>query len=620
MEPLKKYTEKSILDESVFSEIFDQEDEILKARMILSLEERADELKVGKQFRQLLRAYKKVAETKPHKDKDTQSLENWTNFGPPYDNMKCRSWIATQDGIYQQTTNPFSPDILACYHPILPIERLKNLETGDEQLKLAFKRSGRWEEVIVAKTTVTSAAKIVALSAKGVAVTSENAKYLVRFLADVENMNDDVIDVQYSTSKLGWIKDGFMPYNTDIVFDGDNRFRQIYDSVSTSGSREMWMKHIKKLRASGRMEIKLLLAASFASVLVPLLGGLPFIVDLWGETEGGKTVTLMTAASVWADPAENKYIGDFKTTDTALEARADMLNHLPLIMDDTSKVSNRIRDNFEGMVYDLCSGKGKSRSNKELGVNRENRWQNCILTSGERALQTYVSQGGAINRILEIECGDHVYSDPHETAETIKANYGFTGKEFVQVVSDMGKDAVREIQEGILRQLADDSKMQKQAMALSIILTADKIATERIFMDRQYISLSDAKNVLVDRSELSDSERAYRFICDKVEMNPARFDAETNCEKWGILEGDYVYFFTQAFDELCQAGGFSRKSIMSWMDKKNLTMHDSGRITKVKRVNGKPIRCICILLSQPEAPEEGGFVPIPEWTQETLPF
>ena len=73
-----------------------------------------------------------------------------------------------------------------------------------------------------------------------------------------------------------------------------------------------------------------MLAASFASVLVPLLGGLPFIVDLWGETEGGKTVTLMVAASVWADPAENKYIGDFKTTDTALESRADMLNHLRL--------------------------------------------------------------------------------------------------------------------------------------------------------------------------------------------------------------------------------------------------------------------------------------------------
>ena len=100
-----------------------------------------------------------------------------------------------------------------------------------------------------------------------------------------------------------------------------------------------------------------MLAASFASVLVSPLGVLPFIVDLWGETEGGKTVTLMLAASVWADPDESNYIGDFKTTDVALEARADLLNSLPMILDDTSKISARIRDNFEGIVYDLCSGK-----------------------------------------------------------------------------------------------------------------------------------------------------------------------------------------------------------------------------------------------------------------------
>ena len=148
-----------------------------------------------------------------------------------------------------------------------------------------------------------------------------------------------------------------------------------------------------------------MLAASFASVLLPILGGLPFFVDLWGETEGGKTVSLMLACSVWANPDESSYIGDFKSTDVALEARADFLNNLPMMLDDTSKTSERIRDNFEGIVYDLCSGKGKSRSDKELGIRRENRWRNVILTNGERPLSSYVNQGGAINRILELECG-----------------------------------------------------------------------------------------------------------------------------------------------------------------------------------------------------------------------
>ena len=181
---------------------------------------------------------------------------------------------------------------------------------------------------------------------------------------------------------------------------------------------------LPSIRKTGRIEAKFFLAASFASILVKPIGALPFFVDLWGETEGGKSVSLMLACSVWANPDESQYIGDFKTTDVALEAKADMLNHLPMMLDDTSKTSARIRDNFEGIVYDLCSGKGKSRSNKELGINRENRWRNCILTNGERPLAGYVNQGGAINRILEVECKDHVFSDPQKTASILKQNYG----------------------------------------------------------------------------------------------------------------------------------------------------------------------------------------------------
>ena len=232
--------------------------------------------------------------------------------------------------------------------------------------------------------------------------------------------------------------------------------------------------------------MKFMLAASFASVLVSILGALPFIVDLWGETEGGKTVSLMVAASVWANPDESAYIGDFKTTEVALEAKADMLNHLPMMLDDTSKTSSRVRDNFEGVVYDLCSGKGKSRSNKELGMNRENRWKNVILTNGERPLNSYVSQGGAINRILEVECKDNVFADPQETADVVKKNYGLAGKRFVEAVQKLGKEEIHRIQKDFQKKIHDDEAMQKQSIALSVLLTADKIATEHLFHDKQY--------------------------------------------------------------------------------------------------------------------------------------
>ncbi len=627
MVPLNELTAETLLSNEVLTEVFDQEDELYRAELLASLGLKAAELRVKTEFREMVSAYKKVEKEMKRQEREKVKapcyLENWTNFSGPYDNMQCKEWLATETGICLRNPSTGYTDILACYHPILPIERLKNLETGEEQIKLAYKRNGRWEEIIVPKTMVTSANKIVSLSGRGIAVTSENAKYLVRYLADVENANEEHIAVQYSTSKLGWIRGGFLPYDTDIVFDGDSRFRQIYESVGQAGSRAAWYEHVIALRKAGRIEVKFLLAAAFSSVLVQPLGGLPYFVDLWGETEGGKTVSLMLAASVWADPDENAYIKDYKGTEVGLEAICDLLNNLPLILDDSSKKNRKIEDNFEGLVYDLCSGKGKTRSNKELGLNRENHWKNCILTNGERPLSSYVTQGGAINRILEIECGERVFENPGSTAELVKRNYGHAGREFVEVIKELGTEKIREIQQEFARKLADDEKMQKQSLSLSIVLTADKIATDYLFKDGQYISLEEAKEVLVDRNELSDNERCYQFILDKVAMNPARFDIQNeNVEKWGVIENGYAIIYTTAFTALCKEGGFSRTSFLSWANRKDLIQAESSgkKMDKIKSFKGNKVRCVFLKLN--DDADKDGFVKVnqAENDQEELPF
>lgn len=618
MKELNELDADSILDDEVFIELYEIEDPIEHSKRKVQLGRRAKALGVKSDFDEMIKGYNQADREMKRQEKETRavcSLDNFTNFSGKYDNMFCGGWIANDTGIYAQTSGEIEE--VACYHPILPVERLKNLETGEEQIKLAYKRNGRWNEIVVPKIMITSASKIVALSGRGIAVTSENAKLLVKYLADVENGNDDYIDVQYSTSKLGWIENEFIPYDTDIIFDGDSRFKQTFESVSERGNYETWLDHVKELRKSGRIEVKFLLAASFASVLVHLLGGLPFFVDLWGETEGGKTVSLMVAASVWANPDESRYIGDFKTTDVALEAKADMLNHLPMFLDDTSKTSARIRDNFEGIVYDLCSGKGKSRSNKDLGINRENRWRNVMICNGERPLNSYVNQGGAINRILEVECGEKVYENPQKTADIVKKNYGFAGKRFIEIIRNLGVDRIREIQAEFQKKLFNTDKMQKQSLSLAIVLTADKIATEYIFEDGQYISIEDAKKVLIDRNELSDNERCYHFIQDKVGMNNQRFDTVTNCEKWGVIDGGYAIFYNSAFDQICREGGFSKKSFLSWADKKCLIQTQGGQQTKVKKINGTAARCVWLKID--ESMDNDGFKPVDEGREE-LPF
>lgn len=623
MKNIASMTAEDVYSDEVLDEVFSDEDEIHKAKLLLTLEDRAAQLGVKTKFSKMVSAYKKVERQMQQmaKSRPLSSLDNWTNFDGPYDRMYCGAWIAREDGIWVQDTG--RPDVLACYHPILPVERLKNLETGEEQLKLAYKRNGRWDEIIVPKTMVTSANKIVALSGRGIAVTSENAKLLVRYLSDVENLNEKQIGVQYSSSKLGWIRNDFLPYDTEILFDGDSRFKQVFESITEVGSRKKWYDHVKEIRKRGRMEAKFFLAASFASPLIKLLGGLPFIVDLWGETEGGKTVTLMLAASVWANPDENAYIGDFKSTDVALEARADLLNSLPMILDDTSKVSAKIKDNFEGIVYDLCSGKGKSRSNKELGMNRENRWRNAILTNGERPLTSYVTQGGAINRVLEVECGEKIYLDPQHTVDILKKNYGFAGKEFIQAVKALGADKVREMQKGFQEILQDDEKMQKQAIALSIVLTADRIADECLFRDGNVISLEEAKKVLVDREELSDNERCYQYILGEIAINATKFDPTSLTEHWGVIENGYAIIYNNVADAICKKGGFSKKSFLSWADKKGLIQTQAGNMTKVKKISGSSVRCVWLKLDDGIKKDKDGFAlleDLPEGIQEELPF
>lgn len=615
MKPLEEYDEKGILSDEVFVEIFEQEDLIEKTKMIVACQDRAKILKVKQQFDSLLKAYSTVNKEISKRNSGTM-LENWTNFTGKYDNMKCGSWLAADDGI-KTFNKDYDNEVVVCYHPILPIGRLKNLETGEEQIKLAYKRNHRWTEITVPKDLISSASKIVSLSKLGVSVTSENAKLLVKYLSDVENLNDDDIPLQRSTSKLGWIGADFIPYDTDILFDGDLQFKQLYESIRQQGDYSEWLSHVKELRKRNRMEIKFFLAASFASVLVGLLGALPFIVDLWGETEGGKSVAMMLAASIWANPADSLYIGDFKTTDVQLEVRSDLLNHLPLMLDDSSKVSARIRDNFEGVVYDLCSGKGKSRSNRELGIRKENRWRNAILTNGERPLNSYVTQGGAINRILEVECAEKVFVDPQYTANFLKRNYGCAGKEFIKVIKQLGIDKIHEMQSELQKEIYRHDAMQKQSIALSVVLTADRIATDYIFKDGEYIDLEDAKKMLASQAEVSEHERCYKYLLDKINMNRQRFDSLVNIEQWGIINDGYAVMYVQAMKDLCESGGYSYKAFMNWADKNSILQTDGKNQTKLKKIAGKTVRCVWLLLD--EFKDKDGFESL-DVAQEELPF
>lgn len=627
----------SILERSVYCEILDIADPSEQAIAEQRLEDRAREIGSLSLVRKTLASHrallkKQIKEEREQRRADEPADDRMTYFTfneefiarhPQVENLEnlhCGAWIAGNDGIYSQTSGGF--DQIVCRQPITIIGKAINNETSLMQIEIAWARNGIWKSISVPQSWISTASKIVGLSDYGIPVTSENAKPLVRYLAELNVMNDDVLRLNVSTSKLGWFNNEriFIPYDKAIEFDGDRQFQYLSSSLHEFGSYDKWLSHIKDLRKTGKNEIKIMMASSFASILLLDLNALPFICSLWGDTEGGKTLTLMVAASIWGNPNENHLIGDFKTTETALEVRADLLNHLPMILDDTSKVSKRISENMEGFVYDMVSGKGKSRSNKDLGARRENTWRNSILVTGERPLSSYVSQGGAINRIIEIQCSEHIYEDPQGTARIVKNNYGFAGKMFVEAVKAIDPEDLREMFTGFYKQLLEDKEsMEKQAGSMAVILTADRIADSAIFHDGQTIDVDVARKILTRRSDVSDGQRAYEFLIDKINMNPSRFDDESRIEQWGVIEtveddAQTVFMFPQALDGICKDGGFSRKTLESWMAHRGLIKKGAdGKVSSAKWIGGRTKRVIAFDLG-PSGADGDGFM-----SAETLP-
>ncbi len=606
-----------LFSDDIINSVMDEPDALTREQMKFRLIDRASDF--GKESKARMVSLFKIAEKELKKAqavvvKPSGSADSHvTNFADcDYPVLNCGHWIADMRGI--QNPSAATSDRYACPHPILPIQIITNVEEGTQKVKLAFYRSGRWNEQIVRKSIISSRNKIVDLSDIGVAVNSESAKNLVKYLSDVEMLNFDIIPEVRATAKMGWSEDGFVPYTSDLEFDKDGRFDSLFATLSNSGNFKKWMDFVLELRKSTRIEPRAVMAASFASVLLKPCGLLPFWFNVWGKTGGGKSICCMLAASIWADPEIGKYISKFDSTIPAFEARAGFLNHLPFIIDDTAEVRKRLRDDFSQLIYQLASGEGKERSNVKLGLAYKTTWNNTIICSGESPIITDQLQGGAVNRLLEYEMDDgDIFPDGQSAAALLKSNYGFAGPMFINVIDSLGFDKVLEIQQEIFNQIKTDEYEDKQLRSLSALLTADKIATDYIFKDGVYLSFGDLEKTLTDKNTLSENERCYEYILGEVSVNSVKFiecRGDSFGETWGKymsdrVGGECVAILGNIISRMCQSGGFSLKAFTAWAVKKGVLLVDKAnkKATKPVRMQDGHLQR-CYVLKLPETPIE----------------
>lgn len=566
-----------------------------------------------KNFKTLWGEYLKIKDLE--RKQQLSLVPNQTEFDDQVLELSCGSWIATDWGIYR--INSFGAQEYACSHPIMPVERLVNIDTAEVKLKLAYKRPGRdkkWQFIIIGKD-VAADPKLLCkhLSSVGISITQKSAPALMEYLNEVEDSNYDTITELKSIGRLGYIPgEGFSPFVDDLVFDGDASFRNLYQSVEAKGNHGIWYETAMECRRQS-LTARIMLAASFASPILSLVGSLPFFVHLWGVDSGtGKTVALMLAASVWGNPALGSYVQTFNGTQVGQERTAAFLNHLPVCLDELQLTKDsRGKTNFD--VYQLAQGVGRTRATKNGGVDKTPTWSCCFLTTGESPLTSISAGAGAVNRVIDIECtaGSAVLTDGQRISGNLKRNYGFAGQIFVDRLykDEKTQDIVRELYQNNFRDLCAGDSTEKQAMAAAAIITADLLASQWVFHDddetarKLVLDVTDIQEFLASKEAVSAGRRAYDWLCDWVASNANRFlneDSAPGSDIYGVLENNTAFIIRGVFDKVVQEAGFSTSATLSYLKANRLIETRERGYTKTKRIGRTTPQCVWLKLNMEE--------------------
>lgn len=473
-----------------------------------------------------------------------------------------------------------------CSQDLYVQEIYENIENGNEYVKIAFRDVGKkkWKTIITDRINIISNTKIVNLGRKGLDVSTTNSSKLVNYLRDITNSNKDKIKRSLSTSKMGWNKEDFIPYDKNIVYDGEDCFRAAYESIKETGNYDKWLEEMKDIRES--LILRLCMAASFGSILLKILGKKPFVVTIWGTSGDGKTVAAMCAMSIWGSPEEGKLQFCMNSTDNFYFRIADFLNNIPCFFDELQTYPKI--NQLDKLIMGLTEGIDRGKAKAEGGVEKPKSWQNIFILTGEQSVSNYNSGGGTLNRLIEISSNEKIIKYGSRTANCVKKNYGWAGKYFVDYIKEITEDKIIEKYNERLDELLNiKDTEEKQAQNMAVLLLADDLARECIFKNEEPINAIDVIGYMFTKTEIDISERAWEFIQNEVAINKNNFKEFSN-ENWGkiIDNGFGIYINKNILEKMLRNNGFNPKKMYKDWSNKGYLIKKSDRYSQKNQVYG----------------------------------
>jgi primase-polymerase (primpol)-like protein len=477
--------------------------------------------------------------------------------------------------------------------PIAPAAYLENAETGECKIEIHYMYNGQQRSYVCDKETVLNKTKIIKLANKGINVTSATANDLTKYFSDMERLNTNILPHYTSTSHLGWNGNNFVPYTGDMKFDGEDENATLYQALTQSGELSDWINFMKPLRQN--LYFRLIMAASFSSPLIQQCGCLPYWFHLWGTSGTGKTVALMASMSVWGNPQMGKLTRTLNATKNALMSTVAFLHSLPFAGDELQTIKNNY-GTYDELIMQLTEGVERNRM--KYDKNLPNRYWHCaFISTGEEPITADNSGGGTKNRVIEVEINNKFFGrQGNAIVGFVSNNYGTAGAKFIEHIQNDNVD-LKSMYQTINGEILNSvDTTDKQALAASLILLADKLACECLFKDDAPLSVSDIAPFIKSSEETDIAVRSYRWLVDWVAKNENRFYTSQYGEVWGIYENDKVFINSSVLKKEMAKEGFSFDAVKKkWADNGCLIMYGNKYI-KRKTIGDNTPYCVEIYL------------------------
>lgn len=581
----KDYTANQVLNPNLLEEIF-KLPPAQKEQLLAHLEGRAREIKILTNLKRLEKDVVSKMTSPKLELKETEFTRQPLAVKIP------QEYVCSDSGIKLVKYDAFThqeEEKNVCSHPIMPVERLVNIDTYIEKVKLAFYKDKKWQYLIAERNTLASKNKILQIANLGIEVNDNNAKELITFLNTTIQLNMETIPLNNAVTHLGWTDKGFVPYVKDFKFDGDKSFEGIFKDIRRKGDYELWKEYMRNLRKSETLH--LIIAASFASPLIEKVHINSFILHLWGKSGTGKTIALMAAMSVWGNPKVGHLVKNLNSTNVGLERLAAFLNNIPFAGDELQAIKNRYTD-FSELIYQLTQGEGKSRGTVDGGIQEQLKWSNLFLTTGEEPITSAYSKEGVKNRVIEVEENELIVENGHQAAMFLNENYGDAGRDFIENLPSTEYLIQRhaELFEKINRGSG------KQANALALILLADEIISKQIFHDTPLTVQQISK---YHTEDIDEADRIYELIVDYFYRNINKFSENSNTEYWGGYEEDRegniktFFFIPSVLRDFLKENGISFDGIKDKLFSHGYIQKDNkGKYSILKKDGGRVLRVI----------------------------